>query len=117
MRLLNEVLEAVRAMRALAIESAERCGGVEDVASELLFAVADALIDEYGRDGAMRTLANLASIDCDEFVRLTIEYREPIIGEEAPNDWEYPFYGMLMLTEPVIMEPIPIDEEAYDEGA
>jgi len=112
MRLLNEVLEAVRAMRALAIESAERCSGVEDIANELLFEVAQALIDEYGRDDAMRVLADLNSVEYDEFISMTLEYREPIIGEETPDDWEYPFYAMLMMT-----EPVTIKEEACDEGA
>ena len=110
MRLINEVLDAVKAMRALAIESAELCSGIEDVASELLFEVAQALIDEYGRDGAMSILADLHSVDYDEFVKLTLQYREPIVGDDEPADWEYPFYAMLMLTEPTINE-----EEARDE--
>jgi len=109
MRMLEEILTAVKAMRALAIQSPERCSGVEDVANKLLFEVAQALINEYGRDEAMRTLADLASIEWDEFVKLTLQYREPIIGDEEPDDWEYPFYGMLLLTEPTI------NEEACDE--
>jgi len=58
----------------------------------------------------MRALANLNSAEYDEFVAMTLEYREPIIGDEEPDDWEYPFYGMLLLTEPTIDEEEMCDE-------
>ena len=117
-RLLTEIIDAVTAMRALAIESPERCSGIEDVANELLFEVAQILVD-YERTDALRVLHKLyrSELQYDEFVKMVLDYRQPIVGDDEPDDWELPFYGLLMLTEPVIMEPIPIDEEAYDEGA
>jgi len=115
-KLLSEILTAVKAVGALCacedeeLNAEELRGSISDVISELLFAMAQALIDEYGRDGAMSILADLHSVDYDEFVKLTLQYREPIVGDEQPADWELPFYGLLMLTEPT-------NEEAYDEGA
>jgi len=116
MRLLNEVLDAVRTVRTLSAyhwnnaDTEELCSAVSEIANELLFGASQSLIDEYGRDDAMRVLADLHSVDYDEFVKLTLQYREPIVGDEPPDDWEYPFYAMLMLT-----EPVTIKEEACDE--
>jgi hypothetical protein len=115
-KLLSEILTAVKAVVALCacedeeLNAEELRGSISDVISELLFAMAQSLIDEYGRDGAMSILADLHSVDYDEFVKLTLQYREPIVGDEQPADWELPFYGLLMLTEPT-------NEETSDEGA
>ena len=125
LRLLDEIVEAVKAMRTLC----EHCrdgnqnadelrGHINDVTSELLFEVAQILVD-YERSDALRVLHKLycGEIAYEDFVKMVLDYRQPIVGDEQPDDWELPFYGLLMLTEPVIIEPIPIDEEAYDEGA
>jgi hypothetical protein len=109
---LADILEAVKAMRTIATESPEELGSrLEDVASELLFAVAEALIDENGFDGAMSILHSLSDEpDYDKFIVAVIAYRRPIIGDDEPDDWEYPYYAMLLLT-----EPVTIKEEACDE--
>ena len=124
LRMLNEVVEAVKAMRSLCdyrdekLNADELRGRINDVASELLFEVAQILVD-YERSDALSVLHKLyfSEIAYEDFVKMVVDYRQPIVGDEQPDDWELPFYGLLMLTEPVIIEPIPIDEEAYDEGA
>jgi hypothetical protein len=125
LRLLNEIVEAVKAMRWLCEHrrdgnqnADELCGHINDVASELLFEVAQILVD-YECSDALRVLHKLyfSEIAYEDFEKMVVDYRQPIVGDEQPDDWELPFYGLLMLTEPVIIEPIPIDEEAYDEGA
>jgi hypothetical protein len=107
---LADILEAVKAMRTIAAECPDERGDrLEDVASELLFAVAESLIDENGFDGAMSTLHSLSDEpEYDKFIDAVIEYRRPIVGDE-PDDWEYPFYAMLLLTEPTV------DKEERDE--
>ena len=110
---LADILEAVKAMRTIAVESPEELGNrLEDVASELLFAVAEALIDENGVEGAMCILHSLDSNDLkyDEFIGAVLAYRRPIIGDDEPDDWELCFYAMLLLTEPVFTT----NEEASD---
>jgi len=124
LRMLNEIVDVARALRSLCecrdekLDADELRGRINDVASELLFEVAQILVD-YERSDALRVLHKLyrSELQYDEFVKMVLDYRQPIVGDEQPDDWEMPFYGLLMLTEPVIMEPIPIDEEAYDEGA
>ena len=124
LRMLNEIVEAVKAMRSLCdyrdekLDADELRGRINDVASELLFEVAQILVD-YERSDALSVLHKLyfSEIAYEDFVKMVVDYRQPIVGDEQPDDWELPFYGLLMLTEPVIIEPIPIDEEAYDEGA
>ena len=124
MRMLNEIVEAVKAIRSLCdyrdekLNADELRGHINDVTSELLFEVAQILVD-YERSDALSVMHKLyfSEIAYEDFVKMVLDYREPIVGDEPPDDWELPFYGLLMLTEPVIMEPIPIDEEAYDEGA
>jgi len=124
LRMLNEVVEAVKAIRSLCdyrdekLNADELRGRINDVASELLFEVAQILVD-YERSDALSVLHKLyfSEIAYEDFVKMVVDYRQPIVGDEQPDDWELPFYGLLMLTEPVIIEPIPIDEEAYDEGA
>jgi hypothetical protein len=108
---LADILEAVKAMRTIAAECPDERGNrLEDVASELLFAVADSLIDENGFDGAMSILHSLSDEpEYDKFIDAVIEYRRPIVGDDEPDDWEYPFYGMLLLT-----EPVTINEEAAE---
>jgi hypothetical protein len=112
-KLLFEMLGAVKALRSICEpqigNECVACGYVVDITNELLFEAAQALVDELGREGAMRTLAELHLLDPDEFVAATLRYRELIL-EEEPDDWEFPFYGMLLLTEPTINE-----EEADDE--
>jgi len=112
MRMLNEIVEAVKSMRALAIESADGLGRkIEEVANELLFEIAQLLVD-YERTDAMLVLHKLycSEIAYEDFVKRVLDYRQPIVGDEQPDDWEYPFYAMLMLT-----EPVTIKEEACDE--
>ena len=124
LRMLNEIVEAVKAIRSLCdyrdekLNADELRGRINDVASELLFEVAQILVD-YERSDALSVLHKLyfSEIAYEDFVKMVVDYRQPIVGDEQPDDWELPFYGLLMLTEPVIIEPIPIDEEAYDEGA
>ena len=124
LRMLNEVVEAVKAIRSLCdyrdekLNADELRGRINDVTSELLFEVAQILVD-YERSDALSVLHKLffSEIAYEDFVKMVVDYRQPIVGDEQPDDWELPFYGLLMLTEPVIIEPIPIDEEAYDEGA
>ena len=115
MRMLSEILEAVKAMRALANESAEELGSrIEDVANELLFEVAQILVD-YERSDALRVLHKLyrSELQYDEFVSAVLEYRRAIVGDDEPDDWEYPFYAMLMITEPITTNEN--EEEACDE--
>jgi len=109
---LADILEAVKAMRTIGAESPAGLGsGLESVASELLFAVAESLIDENGFDGAMSILHSLSDEpEYDKFIAAVLEYRRPIIGDEDPDEWEYPFYAMLMLTEPAIGEEEMCDE-------
>jgi len=124
LRMLNEIVEAVKAIRSLCdyrdekLNADELRGRINDVASELLFEVAQILVD-YERSDALSVLHKLyfSEIAYEDFVKMVVDYRQPIVGDEQPDDWELPFYALLMLTEPVIIEPIPIDEEAYDEGA
>jgi len=104
MRMLSEIIDAVKAMRALAIESDNELGSrIEDVANELLFEVAQILVD-YERTDALRVLHKLyrSDLNYDDFVKTVLDYRRPIIGDDEPDDWEYPFYAMLHLTEPTI---------------
>jgi hypothetical protein len=110
-RMLGGIIDAVKAMRALAIESDELGSRIEDVANELLFEVAQILVD-YERTDALRVLHKLyrSDLSYDDFVKTVIDYRRTIIGDEEPDDWEYPYYGMLMLTEPVFTT----NEEASD---
>jgi len=103
LRMLDEIVEAVKAMRALAVESADGLGRrVEEIANELLFEISEILVD-YERTDAMSVLHKLycSEIAYEDFVKRVLDYRRPIVGEETPDDWELPFYGLLMLTEPV----------------
>ena len=117
LRMLNEVVEAVKAIRSLCdyrdekLNADELRGRINDVASELLFEVAQILVD-YERSDALSVLHKLyfSEIAYEDFVKMVVDYRQPIVGDEQPDDWELPFYGLLMLTEPT-------NEETSDEGA
>jgi hypothetical protein len=106
MSMLGTTVDAVKALRTL---------GAEELANELIGAVADELIDEYGLEQSLRVLHGVLHAmsdieDYDEFINAVRQYRAPIQGDDEPADWEWVFYALLWLTEP---EP---KKEAYDEA-
>jgi hypothetical protein len=101
-----ELLDAIRAIRAV-------CGCCESAANDLLGTIAEKMVERYGREESLRAvyLASDSDLNYDEFVDKVRQYREPIQGGDEAHDWEWVFYALLMITEPVYDEPV-YDEEA-----